>query len=153
MPLLIDGHNLIGKLPDLSLEDPEDEEELAQRVRKYCWRHRRRATIVFDAGVPGRQSPGRPGSPVKLVFAPPGSSADTIIRARLRQARDPAGLLVVSSDRAVQEAARAHGARVVPAEEFASRLASHPPAQQPAEYPLSEQEVAEWLEVFEPRQE
>ena len=29
---LIDGHNLIGQLPDLSLTDPDDEAKLVQKL-------------------------------------------------------------------------------------------------------------------------
>jgi S-adenosylhomocysteine hydrolase len=32
MPYMIDGHNLIGKLPDISLDDPNDEALLVQKL-------------------------------------------------------------------------------------------------------------------------
>ena len=35
MPILIDGHNLIGQMPGLSLEDPHDEEMLVTLLRSY----------------------------------------------------------------------------------------------------------------------
>ena len=150
MPLLIDGHNLIGRLADLSLEDPDDEALLVQRLRRYCLRHRRRATVVFDAGLPGGPAPALSAPPVEVVFSSPSSTADAVIRERIRRARDPRGLLVVSSDRSVQEAARQRGARVETAEGFAARLDQpSPPQAQEAERPLSEEEVVEWLEVFE----
>ena len=38
MPLLIDGHNLIGHLPDLSLSDPRDEVKLVARLQAYAAR-------------------------------------------------------------------------------------------------------------------
>ncbi len=47
MPLLIDGHNLIGRLPDLRLDDPDDEAKLVARLRTYCARTRKRITAVF----------------------------------------------------------------------------------------------------------
>jgi len=148
MPLLIDGHNLVGKMPGLSLADPDDEVELVRRVRSYCLRHRRRATVVFDAGLPGGRSLLLSSPEVEVVFAPPGGAADDIIRSRIRRSPDPAGLLVVSSDRAVQAAARARGARVVPAEDFAARL-TRPRATEPgSEKPRSVGDVEEWLRLF-----
>jgi predicted RNA-binding protein with PIN domain len=150
MPLLIDGHNLIGRLPDLSLEDPDDEALLVQRLRRYCLRHRRRATVVFDAGLPGGAALDLSAPPVEVVFSSPSSTADAVIRERIQRARDPRGLLVVSSDRSVQEAARLRGARVEAAEDFAARLDQpSPPQAQEGERTLSEDEVMEWLEVFE----
>jgi hypothetical protein len=35
---LIDGHNLIGQLQDLSLDDPYDEAKLTVAIRRYCMR-------------------------------------------------------------------------------------------------------------------
>ena len=53
MPILIDGHNLIGRLPDLRLDDPDDEAKLVLRLRAYAARTRKRITVVFDQGLPG----------------------------------------------------------------------------------------------------
>ena len=56
MPLLIDGHNLIGRLPDLRLDDPQDEAKLVARLRVYHARTGKRVTVVFDRGLPGGRS-------------------------------------------------------------------------------------------------
>jgi predicted RNA-binding protein with PIN domain len=153
MPLLIDGHNLIGKMSELSLEDPEDEVKLVHRLRRYCWRHRRRATVIFDAGLPGDRSPRLSTPETEIIFASAGGDADAIIRRRLATARDPSGILVVSSDQAVQAAARERGARIMEAEDFAERLAEHPLSQSVKEPLLSEEEVMDWLRFFEDRRE
>jgi len=151
MSLLIDGHNLIGRMADMSLSDPDDEVELVQRLRRYCLRQRRRATVVFDAGLPGGPAPQLSAPPVEVVFASVGSSADCVIRRRILQARDPRGLVVVSSDRALQQAARSRGAQVVQAEQFAARLTGQPTADSPLpDRLLPEDEVAQWLALFEP---
>ena len=150
MPLLIDGHNLIGRMSDLSLEDLDDESDLTRRVRQYCLRHNRRATIVFDAGLVGGRSHDLSTTRVEVVFASAGRTADGIIGKRLQRARDPRSLLVVSSDRAVQEAASKRGARVVPAEEFAAKLSaglSDKGTEQ--NKPTPSGSIDEWLELFE----
>ncbi len=152
MPLLIDGHNLIGRMPDLSLDDPDDEAALVERVRRYCWRHRRRATVVFDAGLPGGPAPHLSAPPVEVIFASPGHSADAVIRERIARLSDPGGWIVVSSDRSVQRAARARGARVVPAEAFAAELTSMPsPSDEEMEKPQRVEDVEAWLRLFERR--
>ncbi|MBN1954685.1 MAG: NYN domain-containing protein [Anaerolineae bacterium] len=149
MPLLIDGHNLIGRMSDICLDHPDDEIELVQQVRRYCRRRRRRATIVFDRGLPGGRDPLLSAPPVEVVFASRGSTADGVIRQRIRRARDPRGLLVVSSDRAVLEAAQASGARVVSSETFAAELILlHPQESTSREKPELAGGVEEWLELF-----
>lgn len=152
MPFLIDGHNLIGKTAGLSLADPDDEAELVRRIQQYCRRHRRRATVVFDAGIVGGRSRALSAPEVEVLFAPAGRRADDIIQERLRKARDPAGWIVVSSDREIQRIARQAGARVVSSEEFAAAMRSPPPAPQEKRAPqMSEDEIREWLDLFRRR--
>jgi len=148
MPLLVDGHNLIGRMPDMSLADADDEAELVRRLRRYCQRNRRRATVVFDRGLPGGVSPALSAPPVEVVFAAAGESADRVLMRRIRRARDPRGLLVVSSDRMVQEAARAQGARVIASEEFAAQLVGRLAGQGEPDKPTTVGNVDEWLRAF-----
>lgn len=153
MPFLIDGHNLIGRLPDLSLDDPDDEAKLVARLRAYCARTGRRVTVVFDHGLPGGRSRELSGGRVEVVFASTGHTADGILRERIRRARDPRGLTVVTSDRAVIAAARARGARVVRSEEFAAQLRAPRTGEVEEDVHLSAAEVTEWLKVFGERDE
>jgi predicted RNA-binding protein with PIN domain len=149
MPLLIDGHNLIGRLPDLHLDDPDDEAKLTARLRVYCARTGKRVTVVFDRGLPGGRSQELSGGGVEVVFAATGRTADGILRARIRRARNPRGLIVVTSDREVVATAQARGARGVRAEEFAARLSEPQPVPAGRDVQLSVEEVEEWLSVFE----
>jgi predicted RNA-binding protein with PIN domain len=151
MPLLIDGHNLIGRLPDLRLDDPDDEARLVARLRTYAARTRKRVGVVFDRGLPGGRSRELSGGGVEVVFASAGRTADGILRERIRRSRDPHGLTVVTSDQQVIAAAQARGARVMRSEEFAPLL-SAPPAANTGDagkdVHLSPQEVEEWLALF-----
>ncbi len=149
MPLLIDGHNLIGRgrLPGLRLDDPDDEAKLVARLRAYCARTRKRITVVFDRGLPGGRS-GLSGGGVEVVFASGGRAADGILRERVRRARDPRGLTVVTSDREVIAAVQAGGARVMRSEEFAAQLSAPQTAPVERDVHLSAEEVEEWLRVF-----
>ncbi|MBU0704895.1 MAG: NYN domain-containing protein [Chloroflexi bacterium] len=149
MPLLIDGHNLIGRgqLPGLRLDDPDDEAKLVARLRTYCARTRKRVTVVFDHGLPGGRSRELSGGGVEVVFASAGRTADGILRERVRRARDPRGLTVVTSDNEVIAAAQAGGARVIRSEEFAAQL-DVPRAKVERDVHLSAEEVEEWLNVF-----
>ncbi|MDW8067852.1 MAG: NYN domain-containing protein [Anaerolineae bacterium] len=152
MPLLIDGHNLIGQTPGLSLANPDDEAALVRRIQRYCRRSRRQAIVVFDAGVVGGRSEALSTPEVEVVFAPSGRHADEVIRERLRKVRDPAGWTVVSSDRAVQQAARQAGARVLSSETFAAEMErKFPPPQEKPTPSLSEDEIQEWMDRFRQR--
>ncbi len=151
MPLLIDGHNLIGRMPDLSLDDPDDEAKLVARLQTYCMRTRKRATVVFDQGLPGGPSKSLSRSGVKVVFAPAGRTADGILRQRIRRARDPRGLTVITSDQEIIAAARAKGMQVMRSEEFARELVTVPKATREDDVHLSPGEVDEWLRLFERR--
>jgi predicted RNA-binding protein with PIN domain len=149
MPTLIDGHNLIGKLPDIDLDDPNDEAKLVLKLRTYCARTRKRVTVVFDRGLPGGKSHALSGAGVTAVFASTGKTADGILRERIRRAQNPRGLVVVTSDRRVTADAQARGARVIPSEAFAAELAHAPRAAPKEDVRLTDGEVAEWMELFE----
>ena len=149
MPLLIDGHNLIGQLSDLCLDDPDDEAKLVARLRTYAARTRKRVTVVFDRGLPGGRSRDLSRGGVEVVFAASGRSADGILRGRIRRARDPRGLTVVTSDREVIAAAQARGARVVRSDEFAAQLETPNVGSREQDVRLSSEEVDEWLRLFE----
>ncbi len=156
MTLLVDGHNLIAKLPGLSLADPDDERELIQVLQRYAWRKRKKITVVFDPGDnPGTGSPASRAA-VRVIFASPGSTADAVIIYMVRQHRNPRDLLVVSSDRTVMSRARSAGARTISATAFAleiqSALSSRKVENEKPSFDsggASEDDVAYWLRVFE----
>lgn len=150
MPLLIDGHNLIGRLPDIHLEDPDDEVRLISRLQAYAGRTGKRVTVVFDRGLPGGRSRNLSGGRVEVIFAATGHTADGVIRERLRRSQNPRGLTVVTSDRAVIAAAKAQGTRVIRSEDFADRLKapSAPRTSVKEEAHLSEEDVEAWLRIF-----
>lgn len=149
--VLIDGHNLIGRMPDLRLDDPDDEARLAARLRTYCARTRRRATVVFDHGLPGGRSRALSGGGLEVVFAPIGRSADSVLCERIRQARDPRELIVVTSDQAIAAVARTRGARVLRSEEFAARLNTRRETADREKPHPSPDETKAWLCEFEAR--
>src|SRR3989337_1150791 len=122
MPYLIDGHKLIGRMPGISLADPEDEALLLARLRTFCTREKTTATVYFDGAVIATmKEPARAGVTPRFV-APP-QTADTAIRRHLeRLGRQAPNWTVVTSDAAVAEAARRSRAPVASSEAFARRL-------------------------------
>jgi len=159
MRYLIDGHNLIGQMRDISLDDPNDEEKLIRRLRPFAHGKKRSLIVVFDpGGVSSLFKP--PSSPdLRVLYAKPGSTADAVILQLVRKNRTPRGLTVVTSDRSLAEKARAEGVEVLPAEEFIRLILPMPdshspddPAEKP-EYQPTRDEVERWLSEFESRSE
>lgn len=156
--MLVDGHNLIGQIPTISLSAPDDEEQLVLLLRRYANRKRgRRVVVVFDYGVYGHPH-NLNGYGVECFFARSPKDADSELIRRIRAIRRAESWQVVTSDRAVAGEARARGITVISAKEFARRLLhKHTPARQhereeeERDRPLSPAEVEEWLRLFEER--
>ena len=152
---MIDGHNLIGRLPTISLQDPDDEDQLVRMLVSYRARTRRRITVVFDPGGAFALSEVRRQGGIEVVFAPHGSSADTVIAQRVRRSRNPQSWLVVTSDRQLAQTVTRLGARVRSADAFVSDLTPASEAAQgdalPPEKdtPPTPEEVDVWLALFE----
>jgi uncharacterized protein len=155
MAYLIDGHNLIGQLPDISLSDPHDEAKLVLKLIGFAARTQKRCIVIFDHGIPGGKSPLSNGT-VEVVFASQGVTADAIMKKRIREARDMHMWVVVSNDNEVLDAARARKMKAMKSAEFAPLL-------QPTRTPkkdapqrgreamdvhVTPREVEEWLKIF-----
>lgn len=154
MKWLIDGHNLIGQMPNMRLDEANDEEKLVRYLSRYRARTGHQVTVFFDAGPVYRPSKPRKEAGVTVQFAPQGKTADQLIMRRLRKVRNPQGVAVVSSDRAVQQAARFAQVRVVTAPDFAAELlhsAASASEESRANLKLSADEVEDWLNIFNNR--
>ena len=156
MHWLIDGHNLIGQMPGLRLDDPDDEEKLLAYLRRYRARTGHTLTVVFDAGQAYRPAKTQKRGGITVQFVSPGQTADQILVRRIRKVKNPQAVIVVTSDLAVQQAARQAGLRVLTSPEFAQQLSqsSSPTATDEggrANIRLSPDEVDEWLAIFNQR--
>jgi len=150
MAYLIDGHNLIGQTPGLRLSDPDDEQQLIELLRAYLVRVGKKGTVIFDRGLPGGASRWS-NNVLEVRFAPHPRTADDVIQARLRQEANPRGLIVVTGDRELSEAAQHAGARVIKSAAFARAMLSKPESDKTAadkEGGLSAEEAAAWEEEF-----
>lgn len=155
MPYLIDGHNLIGKVPDISLDDPNDEAQLVQKLLGYVARTGVKIVVIFDHGVPAGVSRMSTRS-VRVIFASPTSNADRVMIDRIYKARNPKEWWVVSSDNEVLVTARRRKMHTLSAAKFADMLANPPrrakPGREEAANPtISKEEVDEWLRIFSER--
>jgi predicted RNA-binding protein with PIN domain len=153
MPYLIDGHNLIPKIPGLSLAEFDDEARLIEMLQEFCRLARKEAEVFFD-NAPAGGMPVRSYGLLTARFIRSGRTADDAIRKRLdKLGRAARNWTVVSSDHAVQASARAAQARVLGSEAFAAQVlrtleGAGKDTGASADAGLSEDEVDEWLDLF-----
>ena len=152
MPYLIDGHNLIGALPDIALDDPNDEAELLIKLKGFVARKRTRCTVVFDHGLPGGASRMSSRSVTVIFASAQHSNADALLKRRIDNIRDVSGWTVVSSDRAIVDCARRRRLRHMSAQEFVRELqgggASADPADEDEKPAPSQADVDEFMDLF-----
>ena len=158
MPYLIDGHNLIGQLPDINLDDPNDEAKLVQKLIGFAARTGKRCTVVFDHGIPGGQSTMSKSKVTVIFAAARHTNADAIILNRIRQEHNPQALIIVSSDREVRKVARARRMVTLNAAEFIRELNKPPRKKEETKTDkradavhvhVPKSEVEEWLDIFD----
>ena len=155
MILVIDGHNLIPKVPGISLSDLDDEAKLIELIQEYCRLKRTTAELFFDGALPGFTS-GIKGGLVHIHFIRKASSADQAIIDYLAQKGKAAhSCTVVSSDLHIQVQARSLGAAILSSDQFAhelvTALSQAEKSEQGESKPLSPAEVDEWLKIFNSR--
>jgi uncharacterized protein len=161
MPLIIDGHNLIPKIPGMHLSDLNDEMRLVGMLQDYA-RIRRKGPVecYFDKAPVGQPRTQKIGI-IKVQFARPGQTADDDIEMRLSQlGREARNYTVVSADQRVRRAARGAGAIDLSSDEFvkdlivtlkSGDLKQEKPKKPSMEEKLSGQEVDMWLNMFRDR--
>lgn len=167
---LVDGHNLIPKVPGLDLSEENDEIRLVEMLQVFSRLRRKKIEVFFD-GAPAGKAGARTIGAVKAHFVRAGQTADEAIRMRLDQLGSQAReALVITSDHRVQSEARAHHAKFLDSELFARELLASPhsplqpkeppaakkpaapqPVQSTKEEPaLTTDDLVEWLEIFKP---
>ncbi len=153
MPYIVDGHNLIPKIPGINLQMIDDENQLIQVLQDFCRRQQKNVEVFFDGAPAGSESKKKLGR-LTVHYVRQGRSADDAIHDRLRKLRGEArNWTVVSSDHAVKNSARQEGAQVLASEDFARQLLQGQDtgnsSSDHAELPIRPEEINEWLEIFE----
>jgi predicted RNA-binding protein with PIN domain len=151
MPYLFDGHNIIGKIPEIHLDDPEDERQLVHLLSKFLSRVAKTGTVYFDRRSPGGKRKYRLGR-LQVEFMTSPNTADQAIQTKLRRLRGEArNYTVVTSDREIETTAKAMGAKVIQSQVFVQQLEDQPSTidrEEKPEYSLSIEDVELWEKIF-----
>jgi predicted RNA-binding protein with PIN domain len=156
MPYIIDGDNVIGSSPDISLEDPKARLKLIYIIRKFQENKKNNVTIVFD-GMPENGVQREDISEKFCVrYPPPGSSADDEIMRILNDFNYFKDVIVVTSDRDLRTFAKKKGAKIINSIEFYFQLkrisrihGKKEETKKRIDTQLSDTEVEQWMKIFE----
>lgn len=140
MHLILDGYNVLGRTSTGLSHLEQSREILLRDLAAYRQRKGHAITVVFDGwqqGQPSERREHRAG--IQVIYSKRGEKADQVIQ---RLAREyGADCAVVSSDHEIVNAARAHGAFVMGAQEFAAKL--HDVSVSPGRVPYKELDTGE----------
>ncbi len=159
MPYLIDGNNLIGHIPDLSLADRQSRFQLVSQLDRLQKIKNTRVIVVFD-GPPeeGLMTGSADHGLLSVVYPERGKSADNIIEEIIRKQTDLRRFFVVSSDREIRYFTRKLGAKSLDCAEFhrilkgALREFRKDAELQKDEEAPTPLEIRQWNDVFRKKQ-
>jgi len=152
---LIDGNNLLHAVRSHGPAGAIGRETLCRLLGRWAGAHLLSVTVIFDGPAPRgdlarqMQVPG-----LEVHFSGP-RSADTVIEEEVGQASAPGSITVVTTDRAIQHAARYRRARCIDSEAFIAQLYASPDdtptetagsPEKPAD--ISAAETRQWLREF-----
>ncbi len=156
MPYIIDGNNLIGCSPDISLEDSNSRSEIIGIVKKFQKKKKSKIIVVFDGEPDTFSNEENPTEKIVIKYPPIGDSADDEIKRILDGYTYFRDVVLVTSDRELKDVAKKKGARVVNSIEFYYELKRVYRAtgrielkQKRIDTELSDGEVDQWLKIFD----
>jgi predicted RNA-binding protein with PIN domain len=156
MPYIIDGNNLIGSSPDISLEDTDARSKVINIVRKFQQNKNNNVILVFDGEPENGTHCQTITTKFTVVYPRYGNSADDEIMRTLNSYSYFKDVILVTSDRDLKLFARKKGAKTINSIEFHFELkrfnrivGKKEDTQKRIETRLSKNEVDQWLEVFQ----
>lgn len=155
MPYIIDGNNLIGSSPDMSLEESGVRQKITHMVRKFQQNRNNKVIVVFDGEPEGTSHRQEMGPKFLVMYPRYGQSADDEIKHILDSYNDFRDVVLITSDRELKSYARKLGARTVNSIEFYFKLkreyretGKREESQKRIDTRLSDQEVDQWMKIF-----
>jgi predicted RNA-binding protein with PIN domain len=151
MHYLVDGHNLIPKVGNISLHEMNDEERLLDLLNQFARTARMQVEVFFDKAPAGSARTTKIGN-IRTHFIQSGSSADFAIIDTVRMLGARASqVTVVTSDRDIQFRIKKSGCKILTSEEFVHLIQTKLNLQKsytPEQRALTEDEIQDWLTEF-----
>ena len=152
---IVDGYNLIHTVDQLSKHLEENLEKarvnLESLIRNYLSLKAVKVYLVYDGAKIGYVQ-SQPSTNLKIIFSKPPEKADPIIKKLIQQFSNKSRIFVVTLDRDILEFVKQEGALSLTTEEFYQRMIKREKAadwDKKYEGNLSQEEVDEWLDIFE----
>lgn len=154
--IIVDGYNMIYRIPKLARMMESDLEqarsELIWLLKSYLVRARVHIVLVFDGKYAGLNTTSpRVKNRLQIIFSKHPIKADPIIKKMLHDEKKKKGLTLVSEDKELMQYARSAGSQVLSPAEFLHRIEKRVYKNElhnKYDMDLSEEEIAEWLEIF-----
>ena len=150
MPYVVDGNNVMAQTVGWHRDKAGARRRLIHDLTRFVALKRVRLKVVFD-GAPDDEFPeGMKYKGVHILYARPGSDADSRIMELVDKASHKRDLLVVTSDRALALFVKHKGARTIYSGQFRRLLEDTPKPESAVEKSGrgNNVDVEEWLEFF-----
>ncbi len=154
--ILIDGYNLLYQFPELRRKLERDSEGardmLVSYLASYAIEKDFAVVVVFDGNRrTARLTKRKKG--IKIIFSKSTEDADFVIKKIIDRSGRNSDLVVVSSDKEIENYAKLCGVKTILSQRFARDVAERLPVELGEKYdtPLSQKEVDEWLQLFRKR--
>ncbi len=156
MPCIIDGNNLIGSSPDLSIEDPDVRLQLLQAVIKYQKVKKNNIVLVFDGEPEDKILKHADARKISVIFSGKNIKASDKIRELVDGYSSCKDTVVITSDRELKTHSRKKGAKSINSIEFYYKLKrfsrnseKFEEKQKRIEVEVSDNEVDDWMKIFQ----
>jgi len=148
MPYIIDGNNVMAQTVGWHKDKGAARRTLIHNLARFVAARKAKVTVVFDGPQDKEFPEGSKYKSVRILFARPGSDADSRIKDLVEKSTNPRDLILVSSDKALAGFAAHQGARVMPSGQF-RKLLDEAASEGPEKPPQTQQvNVDEWIEFF-----
>lgn len=159
---IIDGYNLLKSSAfnaplNLSLENQRN--HLIRMIKSYSKFEQCEVLIIFDNSSSFKTERSAGTGRVQIKFTKSSMEADELIKKIIRKEKIPANLIVISSDRAIQYAAKDHGATSLSSEDYYRLIAKKQQSTRDANTThfarekydpnLGEKEIQYWKDLFQ----
>ncbi|MBI4963526.1 MAG: NYN domain-containing protein [Desulfomonile tiedjei] len=148
MPYLIDGNNVMAQTIGWHKDKVAARRNLIHSLAKFLAVRKAKVTVVFDGPQDAEFPEGSKYKSVKILYAHPGSDADSRIKDLVKKSTNKRDLILVSSDKALGGFVAHQGARVMPSGQF-RKLLEEAAAMSPTKPMQTEHiDIDDWLDFF-----